>query len=350
MGTRTYSRRAANGTRYLTPAGIARFYRDMGVANADIRESKMPLTQSFQPSYDYGENASINIRDMGQIYKKNIKQIQESTSESVDDYLDSLPKEEVKKNKNSLALAAIAMSGTAEQRVRAIQMLLDSDIPRYSEIFATLELGSMDYWYMTSTDEQDFVRKFWRRWSNTFEPYTTAVGWAQIHSYFADIGPNRGKPYPPDFYDDRPVIQLNPKIVDVLQREYEKGQRMLEESGYPEDGIELYRGTKQPRGLSLESFTALPSVAQMFANAGGSSGGASGAKAGDIRTEKIPRRYIMSTYAIAPEWKDKIEDEVMGKEEYMVLGTGYYADKGIVRSAPASATKFKIISPLEREY
>lgn len=94
----------------------------------------------------------------------------------------------------------------------------------------------------------------------------------------------------------------------------------------------LYRGTSQPEGLSMESFTTLEYIANLFAAKGGLSLRAFGS--GQVRTEVIPRRFIMGSYNTIPGWPEK---KVLGSEEYMVLGTAFYADKGITRDTPASS-------------
>lgn len=337
MGTRTYSRRASDGNRKLTALGRARM----------LAERAAPLATSslfdvFVPVL--GDGTSSNAATE---YKKNIQMVYESTPQAVDAYLDTIDgatDEKARTQENALALAAIGMDGTPEQRMRAIR-LIDEHLDYSNPAKKTLRLGSMDYLYYQfiaapnprgwrEQGEDVFIEKFWTRWANYGKIDTSQQGWAQLHSYMAEIGPNKGMPYPNDFYETgRRPVQLNPNIVALLQREYERNQELLEKEGYPAEGMTLYRGTRQPEGLSMESFTSSKSIADYFADVGGSSSSWF-APRGELRTEVVPRKYIMGSYKINRGWD---ETEVAGKKEYMVLGTSYYANAGITRDTAATS-------------
>lgn len=190
-----------------------------------------------------------------------------------------------------------------------------------------------------------FLADFWHWWAGYTYTNTTRTGWAMLNMYLSQVGPNAEIPPTMDFFPNYPHLQgyiptLNPEIVQALQKEYETQQKALEQAGVPEV-ITLYRGTHQPRGLPLESFSTDRSIADLFANLADFSDRRRGQ--GEVRTERIPRKYIFGSWQTIPNWP---ESEVAGKKEYMVLGTSFYNNQRQTRATSRSASpKFRDLHP-----
>lgn len=223
---------------------------------------------------------------------------------------------------NPQVLQALALySPTVEQRTAVIRFLKEQEYrSRLGNIKAFVLRKSPDAWILDG--EEKFMEQFWNAWRGSeFLPRSV---WGQLQEYFSMVGGNRNHAAPKDFYPKGVTPpQLNPAIIQALQNEYERTQRLLAESGYPEDGITLYRGTTQPAGLGLESWTDLPEISEIFAHGIRFSGGDMRVK-GEVRVHQVPRKAIFGSWQTIPNWD---EDLVAGKHEYMVLGTSLFPAK-----------------------
>jgi hypothetical protein len=143
-----------------------------------------------------------------------------------------------------------------------------------------------------------------------------------------------------DFFPEYPHMQgyvpvLNPKIIELLQFEYERQQKRLEQAGVPEV-VTLYRGTHQPRGLSLESFSTEKKIAQQFAEGEVEYSGSRNGE-GEVRKEQVPRKYIFGSWKTIRSWVDPYRER-----EFMVLGTSFYQnEQQVQRQGRASARGIK---------
>ena len=157
-----------------------------------------------------------------------------------------------------------------------------------------------------------------------------------LNLYLSQVGPNAEVPPTMDFFPDYPHMQgyvpeLNPEIVQALQKEYETQQKALERVGVPEV-VRLYRGTHQPRGLPLESFSTVKKVANQFASGEIAYSGNRGDR-GEVRVEQVPRKYIFGSYKTISGWLDQYREK-----EFMVLGTSCYNnERQVQRQTRASA-------------
>jgi precorrin-6x reductase len=103
MGTRTYSRRSASGTRVLTAAGRVKFNQVTGLA-----EGSDVLSQENVPVFSNEDN-QINYAEISKAISNMTPEEQEAVLKSQSD--------------NVLAVRAIGMYGGVEQRLAAMQIL-----------------------------------------------------------------------------------------------------------------------------------------------------------------------------------------------------------------------------------
>lgn len=298
---------------------------------------------------------------------------------------------------NPFVLAAIGMYGGVNQRQRVFEMLDEPDNGFAKEISGTVSVtasgsgmpakffasnyfqnNSLDYllfkakkegaarfeWLSkenpTMSDDRKkelsklvtdkkFTELFWRWWAGFTQGSTTRAGWGMLNLYMSQVGPNAEVPQTMDFFPNYPHLKgyvpaLNPEVVQILQKEYENTQKALERAGVPEV-VTLYRGTHQPRGLPLESFSEQKAIAELFANEVNFSELRVGQ--GEVRTEQVPRKYIFGKYSIIETWR---ESGVRGKKENMVLGTAFYANEQRLQrqeraTGRGAGRKFDYLSP-----
>lgn len=276
---------------------------------------------------------------------------------------------------NPYVLAALGMYGGVEQRKRVFDMLDHSqaglkDFDANHLVRVYFEGNSLDFYlhkaqkeaarkasnlsnvtpeereaaYQKFSDDY-FENQFMYRWVAVgYTPPSTRTGWAMLHYYMSQVGPNAEVPPPMDFFPEYEhlkgyVPKLNPEVVQTLQRLYEKHQAILIAKGVPEV-VTLYRGTHQPRGLPLESFTTIKKVAEEFAQNVPFSGPRNGQ--GEVRRERIPRKYIFGSWQTFRGWP---EDEVLGRHEHLVMGTSFYANEQRLRRqgrASSIGAQFKL--------
>ena len=272
--------------------------------------------------------------------EKNVELVQNNPN-AVTEYLNKnldLPFE----NQDWNVISTIATYGTPEQREAALRKLAASyeDYRIYRKLGekeqqivkkmrqAHLQAGfsnGIELLFVESDSEEDFLNKFWTAWATEGQ---AKQGYAILHEYLDAIGPNRNHPKKHNFYERGKPLELNPKIVKILQDQYDETQRLLAESGYPDEGVTLYRGTHVRKGIPMASWTDLEKIAIRFKriHSGKNPGGDKYAGA-EVRTETVPRKYIMGSWKTIKDWKKKIEPQVIGKHEFMVLESSFYGEK-----------------------
>lgn len=248
----------------------------------------------------------------------NAQKVQGSSNAAIQSYLDKQaalsPSE-----RESQPLYAIAIYGTVDQRMRAIQIIMDaaeqSDSNKWKQAINKLESSSLDYVLVKNPDEEDFMNKFWDIWVKG--PWSDT---GQLQDYMSTVGPNADEPAPHYFYPDyAKPIQLNPIIVQHLQQQYNRTQERLKQLGYPEDGELLWRGTGQVRGLGLESWSPAEGIGMEFKYRAFQNG--------ELRAKQIPRKYIFGGERFVSNWP-AADEYVFGEQEVVVLGTALYAQTG----------------------
>ena len=323
MGTRTYSRRRADGTRVPTALGLR-----TGKFNQTGVVSEESSAQVMNADVDKFASDPLFSKRFSSEYPEQARRISNASEEEIDALWQrqmQLPVIPPSENPNAerinpQIIQAIALyAPTPELRNRAIQFVEDTSdfMNPYSRYFGRelqfIRQASPDAWMQKG--EEEFMTNFWEAWRG--ERFLPVTVWAQIQQYFADVGINQQYDSPLDFYPNgiKPP-QLNPKITATLQKYYAETQRALERMGYPEEGVTMYRGTTQPAGLGLESWTDLPEIGELFAGKVRFSGGRG--NVGEVRQRQIPRNAIFGSWQTIKTWD---EDLVTGKQEYIVLGT-----------------------------
>jgi hypothetical protein len=322
MGTRTWSRKGV-----LTAAGRRR-QASLGVNQQVLTTGKNKLLNILTA----GDRPLI-INDNPSAYEQIAKAISNASKSDIDGLIEEQLSRPISANFdkaiNINVLRALALyAPSVDQRLRIIEFVDKNGNGRLSELNGFLYNKSMDAWALRG--EKAFIEKFWRAWSG-HELLPKSV-WGQMQQYFSKIGPNTEHAAPLDFYPAgiKPP-KLNPAIIRMLKKEYTRTQRMLKKMGYPEDGVTLYRGTTQPPGLGLESWSDLKSTGELFAGSVRFSGQYQ--DEGELRVQKVPRNLIFGSWNTIKGWADTIEPNVTGKQEYMVLGTALAPEK----RAPATS-------------
>jgi hypothetical protein len=134
-------------------------------------------------------------------------------------------------------------------------------------------------------------------------------GWAMMHQYLSQVGPNAEVPYKNDFWADgiKPP-PLNPKVLAMFQRMYEDTQKEL--ANEP-DTIKLWRNTAQPYGLAAESW-ADRDIGWIMPYSGAN-------RQFEKRVVEIPKKYVILTHKTAEKVTGRMIENA--ESEYTVLGS-----------------------------
>ena len=360
MGTRTYSRRGV-----LTAAGRRRAGLEainiFGETIPDAEPPKPTATSEladFQKSWRDRINAEIaanpktELSDASwvasndlQIFKDTVYAVQALDDAQLKQLLEEQRAREpnsksakiLKKSRNPVLLFAIAKYAVnPEDREAAIQLINDTygEIKQYEKYYwglvrNDLASNSFDYQAMLLADYPDeFKNWFWNMWSRhpaSFGQY----GFSSMHEALKYVGPNKEIKAPSDFWPENIVPpRPNPKVIQLLEEQYQETQKKLIDIGMTEEGIILGRGTSQIRGLSMESWSPDPASVKRFAEFGGVLLGQrpfpGSPPRGEERWGVVPRKYIMGSYRTIPFWDESGQN---AKQEYMVLASSYYAQE-----------------------
>jgi hypothetical protein len=356
MGTRTYSRRGADGVRRLTAAGKVKFNQVTGLMESydifgniipDQTPAVIPPVLPVAPPIELQPPVLLSFKKPAVTvplfsdaldtdnYANVSKSISNMTPEEQNEVLKT-------QSDNFAVLQALGMYGTLENRQKAFALLeeqtkkeiADLDAARLEIYNKQKNLGNIyEYgsalsaaWQVLEDEKDnlqirqqklksivDYVRN--NSWDN-FENYTeeefrksfaemwygsgswgfglpfnkqgslSNPGWAMMHQYLSQVGPNADVPYRPDFWADgvKPP-PLNPKVLARFQKMYEDTQKEL--ANEP-DTIEVWRRTAQPYGLAAESW------ADRDINWGMTYSGSN--RPFEKRVVEIPKKYILLTY------------------------------------------------------
>jgi hypothetical protein len=202
-----------------------------------------------------------------------------------------------------------------------MDLINQSDAPNsglWGAVKRQLEFNSLDYQakYLGKTK---FLKLFWDHWSGKQINQRNRFGWSNMHEALSYVGPNKDIPPTSDFWPaDIIPPKPSPLVLKYLEAQYQETQKKLIAMGVPEEGLYLGRGTSQPRGLSMESWSTDRMTPPRFSRMRLSGG----RNSGEERWGTVPRKYIMGTYKTIPTWQ---EHTVVGKQEHMVLASAYYA-------------------------
>ena len=255
----------------------------------------------------------------------------------------------LEKERNPLLLMAIVQYAlNPEDRDVAIDMIKNRSDARGSDMWAAVKSSllnnSLDY-QAKFYGKDEFLRVFWNHWAGQQINERNRFGWSNMHEALSHIGPNKDIPPTSDFWPSNIVPpKPSPLVLRYLEEQYQETQKKLIAMGVPEEGLYLGRGTSQPRGLSMESWSTDRATPPRFAGMRLSGG----RNRSEERWGTVPRKYIMGTYQTIPTW---VERSVVGKQEHMVLASAYYSkekDKNLDARPRARAGRPVFYAPINR--
>jgi hypothetical protein len=235
--------------------------------------------------------------------------------------------------KAGLAEAALPMTASAQEQFAAMSAKTKAE-NIYNDVhdrYAMARDNSWDMW--ADLPDETFRQAFIQMWyghgaygvadpNNSGKWLTgslSGAGWAMMHNYISQVGPNADAPYHPDFWAKGIIPPpLNPKVLARFQRIYEETQKTLENEP---DEKEYYRVTRQPAGLAAESWTESTSFAQTWGkDADATYSGGEFPK--EFRREIIPKKNIFMAWHTIDRLVNDYEDA--GESEMTVLGSAFY--------------------------